>query len=338
VPGPLASSWRPYCTGTPCRCSIRNSKNYASTDENTSRSDLEGSLDLHADAGQRALRAAGLLSQFLAVARRGEAEETRLLRVDGSAVTLEELVAGLRSSGMEEKGSREEKMEAVEAVKQNEKENEDESEVQGRPEIDRTALKQLLTDALPEGSVSWGCRVDSVEPVVSPCGSASSGVDGLETTKWRINFSKPGTDSPDATQGHEKEEEQVCDLVVGADGAWSRARAQLTPIRPLCSGIVALDLRVDHLDSIVDDDDDDDDDNDNENDNKYENGTATGDQTPGTAAFVGRGSCGASCGIMRRRCLRAVVRMRSSRGGVWTRRWARMARGSWDSSWWARGF
>lgn len=67
-----------------------------------------------------------------------------------------------------------------------------------RPEIDRKALRQILLDSIPERRVRWGCKVEKVmkeeNGTMSVClknGSVESG--------FR--------------------------LVVGADGAWSKARS-----------------------------------------------------------------------------------------------------------------
>ena len=72
-----------------------------------------------------------------------------------------------------------------------------------RPEIDRSALRDLLLNALPPGCVRWG----SVVRDVSPAGEG----------QWNVIVG-------DRSEG-------PFDLVVGADGAWSRVRPLLSPYK-----------------------------------------------------------------------------------------------------------
>ncbi|KAH6605038.1 hypothetical protein Trco_006745 [Trichoderma cornu-damae] len=69
-----------------------------------------------------------------------------------------------------------------------------------RPEIDRVKLREILLDSLPKGAVKWGHRLQKVE------GSALSFADGSTAS---------------------------FDLVVGADGAFSKVRLAVAPeLRP----------------------------------------------------------------------------------------------------------
>jgi 2-polyprenyl-6-methoxyphenol hydroxylase-like FAD-dependent oxidoreductase len=77
-------------------------------------------LDIH--SGQRALREAGLLDQFFAIAR-GEGQDMRLLEPDGTLLLQEDTP--------------------------------DDAPLL-RPEVDRADLRNLLLDSLPEGVVRWG--------------------------------------------------------------------------------------------------------------------------------------------------------------------------------------
>ncbi|WP_206792303.1 NAD(P)/FAD-dependent oxidoreductase [Amycolatopsis sp. MtRt-6] len=86
-----------------------------------------GMLDIH--SGQRALAEAGLLAEFLALAR-GEGQDMRLLEPDGTLLLQEDTP------------------EDAPAL---------------RPEIDRTDLRNLLLDALPGGTVRWGHAFDHAE-------------------------------------------------------------------------------------------------------------------------------------------------------------------------------
>ncbi|KAH8161246.1 hypothetical protein CIB48_g7014 [Xylaria polymorpha] len=94
--------------------------------------------------------------------------------------------------------------------------------VKGRPEIDRPVLKDLLIASLPVGAIRWGSKVASITPVP-------------DLKQWTLSFddgSRPA----------------IFDLVVGADGAWSRTRALLTKQQPVYSGITALDAWVHSVD------------------------------------------------------------------------------------------
>ena len=75
----------------------------------------------------------------------------------------------------------------------------------GSPEIDRMVLRQLLLDSLPQDTIRWGHKLLSVSD-----GNVLHFPQGIE---------------------------QGFDLVVGADGAWSRIRRFLTPVRPSFCGV-----------------------------------------------------------------------------------------------------
>ncbi|GGW20791.1 FAD-dependent oxidoreductase [Streptomyces capoamus] len=79
-----------------------------------------GMLDIH--SGQRALREAGLIDQFHAIAR-GEGQDMRLLEPDGTLLLQEDTP--------------------------------DDAPLE-RPEVDRADLRGLLLDSLPEDAVRWG--------------------------------------------------------------------------------------------------------------------------------------------------------------------------------------
>ncbi|MEU7180283.1 MULTISPECIES: FAD-dependent oxidoreductase [Streptomyces] len=81
-----------------------------------------GMLDLHSGTGQRALREAGLIDQFHAIARR-EGQDLRLLAPDGTLLLQEDTP--------------------------------DDAPLE-RPEVDRPDLRNLLLDSLPEHAVHWG--------------------------------------------------------------------------------------------------------------------------------------------------------------------------------------
>ena len=83
----------------------------------------------------------------------------------------------------------------------------------GRPEIDREKLRKILWEALPTGTVRWGCRLRSVDEDLS------------------LHFD----------HGIEK----GFDLVVGADGAWSKIRPLLSKVEPYYSGVGGMQLIID---------------------------------------------------------------------------------------------
>ncbi|KAF2765405.1 FAD/NAD(P)-binding domain-containing protein [Teratosphaeria nubilosa] len=81
-----------------------------------------------------------------------------------------------------------------------------------RPEIDRPVLREMLYESLPEGTVRWDKKLVSV--TATPPASS----------KHSLNFADGSTESG-------------FDLIVGADGAWSKVRRLLTDEQPFYSGI-----------------------------------------------------------------------------------------------------
>ena len=81
-----------------------------------------------------------------------------------------------------------------------------------RPEIDREVLKDILLESIPKKIIRWGHRVRSVGP------------DGI------ILF-EHGAEGP-------------FDLIVGADGAWSKVSLLLTDVRPAFSGIGGFEMHI----------------------------------------------------------------------------------------------
>ena len=101
------------------------------------------------------------------------------------------------------------------------------TEGHNRPEVDRIMLRELLLDSLPEGVIQWGHKVRSLFP--SSQGNGKHEI-SLETAS--------GTRT------------ETFDLVVGADGAWSKVRALLSDIKPQYSTISSLDTRIRSVDTL----------------------------------------------------------------------------------------
>ncbi|QSY49192.1 FAD-dependent oxidoreductase [Streptomyces griseocarneus] len=178
-----------------------------------------GTLDIDADTGQAALRAAGLFDQFLALSR-PEGQEWRLYDRHATLIRHDQAGEGDLS----------------------------------RPEIDRGRLRALLLGSLAPGTVRWGHFVRGVTPL--PHGTA------------RLHH-------------HDRAAEDF-DLVIGADGAWSRVRPALSDAQPSYAGVTMVEAHFDDVDH----------------------------RHPGIAQLVGRGTMSAKAGR------RSLVLQRNSNGHV----------------------
>lgn len=88
----------------------------------------------------------------------------------------------------------------------------DEGELSNRPEIARHALIKLLNSHLPAESIQWGHKLLS-----AASSTTASGAKEIE-----LDFGPHG--------------KQTFDLVIGADGAWSKIRSLLTDVKPHYAG------------------------------------------------------------------------------------------------------
>ncbi|KAK8195940.1 hypothetical protein M8818_007091 [Zalaria obscura] len=140
-----------------------------------------GTLDLHEKTGLMAMRRMGLYSAFESKAR-----------YDGEAIGIADRDLRFYVKRGGSKGG---------------------SDSHGRPEIDRKDLREILINALPEGCVRWGHRLQKIDE------------------KGVLHFKSGQTAGP-------------FDLVIGADGAWSKIRPLLSSEKPVYSGVSGIRIGI----------------------------------------------------------------------------------------------
>lgn len=92
-----------------------------------------------------------------------------------------------------------------------------------RPEIDRIVLRDMLLDSLNPEKIRWGSKVICVE-----------------ATK-EVGYHDIHLADGDVLKGF--------NVVVGADGAWSKVRPLLSDVKPFYSGICGLDIWTHNVDT-----------------------------------------------------------------------------------------
>jgi len=95
------------------------------------------------------------------------------------------------------------------------------AEMKGRPEIDRVLLRGILLDSIDAASIQWGRKLLRVEAAADDT--------------YDLHFAE-GVDTG-------------FDLVVGADGAWSKVRQLVSETIPFYSGVTGLDVKVSDADN-----------------------------------------------------------------------------------------
>ncbi|MCC8979819.1 FAD-dependent oxidoreductase [Bradyrhizobium acaciae] len=143
-----------------------------------------GTLDLHAESGQLALARAGLTDGFRRIARY-EDQGSRLYTSDGRLLLADDDMTG------------------------------------DRPEVDRSALRDLLLQSLPPDAVAWGRALLEVAP--------------RDDGRYDLVF--------------DNSREGPFDLVIGADGAWSRVRPLVSRYQPQYSGLTFIEFGIDAVDT-----------------------------------------------------------------------------------------
>lgn len=144
-----------------------------------------GSLDMHEESGQFALRTAGLYEEF-----------RRLTHPQGEAMRVLDKSGRVFINYAPEEGEG------------------------GRPEIDRTALRDLLIASLDPGTIMWGHKLTAVR--------------SLGDGRHELTFATGSS--------------TTVDLVVGADGTWSKVRPLLSDAKPEYCGISYLELHLSDVD------------------------------------------------------------------------------------------
>jgi 2-polyprenyl-6-methoxyphenol hydroxylase-like FAD-dependent oxidoreductase len=192
-------------------------------DPKASMSAINGKKVAIVGGGPGGLTLARLLQQSGAKVAVYERDQSRNARVQGSALDLHEEsgLAALEAAGL---------MEAFWANHRSDLDNLRLTDANGtvlhdhprrmsgpgkRPEIERGPLRDLLVDSLQPGTVQWGCKLESSE---------------AQGEQILLRFANGQT--------------SVADIAIGSDGANSRLRELVTPIRPQYVGVALVEALV----------------------------------------------------------------------------------------------
>ncbi|KAL1982755.1 hypothetical protein VTN96DRAFT_937 [Rasamsonia emersonii] len=94
-------------------------------------------------------------------------------------------------------------------------------DAKGRPEIDRLVLRNILLESIEPKSIRWGHHVSIVKR--------------QDDGRFEVHFK-------------DREDTEVADLVIGADGGRSKVRSLLTDVQPYYAGMTMIDSRIYNLD------------------------------------------------------------------------------------------
>lgn len=143
-----------------------------------------GQLDIHEYNGQVALEKANLMDEFHSIIHEG-ADASRILNSNG------ELLLDVPAD-----------------------------ESNGRPEVLRGDLRQMLLDSLPEETIEWNKKVDHIEEI--------------QQGQYKVVF----RDDSSVTTNK----------LIGADGAWSKVRKLLTDVTPDYVGTTFIETYLHDVD------------------------------------------------------------------------------------------
>ncbi|KAK4186116.1 monooxygenase asqM [Podospora australis] len=162
-----------------------------------------GTLDLHTSTGLAVLKEAGLFDEFLSYAR-----------YDGDFLQITDHKLKVFFTHGKGSSSIPDSIEGRSGLDDQ------------RPEIDRAALRKLLTESIPAGIITWGAHLKGISEQENQEQHAPG-------VTYSLHFSNLPTESGFT-------------LVIGADGAWSKVRSTLLApeVTPTFAGIGVFDLSI----------------------------------------------------------------------------------------------